>query len=100
MSTDKNVKLIPLSQDRTAVVDAYLYDELSQYKWYAMASGNNYYATRNTVVDYTGTLVLMHRQIMNAPSNQTVKHINGNSLDNRRNNLRLIHADNGTVNSY
>lgn len=35
------------------------------------------------------TTVYMHRQIMNAPDGAQVDHINGNSLDNRRENLRF-----------
>ena len=90
MPLDKNARLIPLTQDRHTIVDADFYDYLSKYKWYAMASGNKYYAARNTTIHNISTLVLMHRQIMNAASDQSVKHINGNPLDNRKENLRLI----------
>ena len=94
MSLEKNARSIQLTQDRRSIVDAELYDDLSKYKWYAMASGNKYYAARNTTIHNIGTLILMHRQIMNAASDQSVEHINGNSLDNRKENLRLIGGTN------
>lgn len=40
--------------------------------------------------------IKMHRYIMSAPSDVQVDHINGNGLDNRRSNLRLVsNAQNG-----
>jgi len=89
MAPDKDTKLIPLTQNKYAIVDAEVYEELSKYKWYAMLSGNKYYAVRNMSLPNKHTLVLMHRQVMNAPSDKSVEHINGNSLDNRKDNLRL-----------
>ena len=90
MLPDKNAKLSRLTEDKSTIVDAELYDKLSKHKWYAMASGNKYYAARNTTIHNIGTLILMDRQIMDAASSQSVEHINGNSLDNRKENLRLI----------
>ncbi len=40
-------------------------------------------------------MVQMHREIMKAPKDKFVDHINGNTLDNRKDNLRLVtHTEN------
>ena len=66
MLPDKNARLSRLTEDKSTIVDAELYDKLSKHKWYAMASGNKYYAARNTTIHNIGTLILMDRQIMDA----------------------------------
>lgn len=43
--------------------------------------------------------VLLHRFIMNAPSDLEVDHINGNKLDNRKSNLRLASIGQNTWNT-
>ena len=49
-----------------------------------------FYAVRNiTVAKNTGRLELMHRVIMQAPKGMVIDHKNSNTLDNRKENLRL-----------
>ncbi len=81
----EGARLIPLTQDKFAIVDAEDYEWLCKCKWYAQRVGKNYYA-RNRRKE---GLVSMHRVIMNAPKGLVVDHINHNTLDNRRKNLRL-----------
>ena len=90
----EGARLIPLTQDKFAIVDAEDYDRLREYKWYAKNGGNTYYAARAERVFKDGKFIgvrqiLMHRFIMNAPRRLVVDHINHNGLDNRRENLRL-----------
>jgi len=62
------------------------FERVSQYSWSASITGNNKIYLHAMV---EGKSARLHRFIMNAPSDKEVDHINGNSLDNTRNNLRL-----------
>ena len=81
----EDVRYIPLTQGKFAIVDAEDYDWLSQYKWYASKQGTSFYACRVK----GSTTVSMHREIMKAPKGLMCDHKNHNSLDNRKSNLRL-----------
>ncbi len=83
------MKLIPLTQGFSTMVDDEDYDELSQYSW--SVSSLTWccpyvrYARR-----YVGRkLIPMHRHIIGALPGQEVDHINRDGLDNRRHNLRI-----------
>jgi len=70
-----------------AVVDEADYEELSQFRWFVARGGNTFYVQRDVRrADGTWTTEKMHRRLM--PDAQSVDHVNGNGLDNRRVNLR------------
>jgi hypothetical protein len=71
------------------IVDDNLWHHLSNYGWYS--SKNYIQATINTKI------VILHRYIKNCPDNKIVDHIDGNSLNNKKNNLRIT---NKKENSY
>lgn len=81
----EGAKLLPLSQDKFAIVDAEDYEWLKKQKWSAGKSRRTYYATTRS----NGKNVKMHRQITAAPRHLVCDHINHNGLDNRKANLRL-----------
>lgn len=83
------VKEIPLTKDKMAIVDAEDYDNLMQWKWVASCEGK--YAARRIRLSEKSEhqQISMHRQIMGNPKGKHIDHINGNTLDNRKCNLRI-----------
>lgn len=85
----QGAQTISLSGKRGAgvqvIVSAEDYASLSQHTWYLLAGG---YAARNCIIDGCKKAIYMHREILGFPSGQDVDHVNGNRLDNRRENLR------------
>jgi len=82
------MKEIPLTQGYVAIVDDEDYESLLQFNWHACPAndGGQVYAKRKNEARRT---VSMHRQIAGKPG-FVVDHINGNGLDNRRENLRAV----------
>lgn len=79
-------KEIPLSRGMIALVDDADFDWLNQWKWHVTAGG---YAQRRETKSDGGAYILMHRLIVAAPGGVFADHINHDTLDNRRDNLRL-----------
>jgi len=75
---DKNGNLIVKT-----LIDLEDIDKCSKYKW--GIDGNGYVRT-----DIGNSRVLLHRYILEAPKSKLVDHINLNTLDNRKSNLRLV----------
>ncbi len=79
------IKYIPLTKGKFAIVDAADYPALSQHKWHALEVADGFYAARHE----NGKTVLMHREIMQPPEGMVVDHIDHNRANNRRSNLRV-----------
>ncbi len=108
LAPDTSVRLPLLARDGTVraytLVDAQDVARLSQWTWslQGRAPGKQY-AIRQCVIDGRNTHIALHREVVGLPrhSGPTTgdrlepDHINGDGLDNRRENLRIVtHAQN------
>lgn len=91
-------KKIFLTQDKVAIVDDEDYASLSRRRWRLSTKG---YAERTGIKkgETARSTILMHREILKVKSGMWVDHINGDKLDNRRNNLRLVTPSQNRMNS-
>jgi hypothetical protein len=92
---------ITLSNGDFALADKDDFELLSQYRWHSSKSSNNHTYARAYVKSKDGKAIkiLMHRLIMNPGDNFVVDHINGNTLDNRKINLRICTISQNLCNS-
>lgn len=82
------MRAIELTKGRVTVVDDEDFEVLAQWRWHLGGSG---YAARTRRIGGRKTeKVLMHRVIMGNPEGMHIDHINGDPLDNRRSNLRIV----------
>jgi hypothetical protein len=84
------MKSIPLTQGKVAIVDDDRYDELSKTKWNYLSVG---YARSGN------GKILMHRLIVGASRGELVDHIDGNKLNNQKENLRICTKSQNAMNS-
>jgi HNH endonuclease len=83
-----------------ALIDDEDFDRVSRYKWRAASrKGGNLYVSATSQV-YPATHQLMHRFILKAKEDQIIDHINGNVLDNRRQNLRFCTSSENALNQH
>ena len=86
---DQSYRLIPLTQGQNAIVDAEDFEWLSQWNWYACWNQctKSFYARR---YEPNGPVkcILMHRAVLDCNPNEEGDHINHNTLDMRKQNLR------------
>lgn len=83
------MKLITLSQGLYAKISDCDYERVSALRWSAQRKRQKqeaYYARRS----HEGKALWMHRFIIGAQPGQVVDHINGDGLDNQRENLRFV----------
>jgi len=88
------MKLIKLTQNKFAKIDDCDFERVSEKKWYYWKSKKriNKCEVRNHFWDKKNKkyhTILLHRFILNPPQGMVVDHINGDSTDNRRSNIRI-----------
>lgn len=93
-----NTETIKLTRGMVAIVDSDDLEKLSSCKWYAGNNSGKFYARREIYKDGIKKSLSMHRVIMNAPNGIIVDHINGNTLDNRKENLRFCTVNENQMN--
>jgi hypothetical protein len=86
------VRLIPLTKNFSAKVDDSIYDYLMKWKWHY----NCGYAERKEYRNGKQYHIQMHRVIL--PIKGLVDHINGDTLDNRKSNLRISNHSTNAMN--
>jgi len=80
---------IPLTQNKTAIIDDCDLIEIGKHKWCAGCYDGKWYAVRGTYNNGVKRNVFMHRQLTSAIKGQQVDHKDGNGLNNSRDNLRF-----------
>lgn len=89
------MKKIQLTRGYFALVDDEDFEKFNKYKWQRSLAKTK---SRKVIYAKTGITqsngiqrtVRMHRMILNAKKDEIVDHINGNGLDNRKGNLRIV----------
>lgn len=79
---------IPISKGLETIIDIDDYEKLKNaglLRWNAQKCGKRFYVSKNS----KNKKIYLHRYIMNCPDGFCIDHINGNSLDNRKLNLRI-----------
>jgi hypothetical protein len=90
------MKRISLTQGQFALVDDEDFERVNQFKWHAFWTPHTRSFCAKRMVARKN--VYMARVIMNAEPEQKVDHCNHNTLDNRRENLRVCTNGQNTMN--
>lgn len=90
---------LQLSKGLVAIVDDADFVELSKFKWSASKSDQRFYAMRAEGPKASQRFYYLHRVIIGDQKGQIVDHIDGNSLNNSRSNLRIVTTRQNAMNA-
>jgi hypothetical protein len=86
---DGNIAYVPLTRGYEAIIDAADAPLVEGFNWSAMVAPRSVYAKRNDRTGDKARTVQMHRVILSEPEGLEVDHIDGDGLNNTRDNLRV-----------
>lgn len=89
---------IPLTRGLVALIDAADVPLVSGLNWCANKSRKTYYAHRTVSLGGKQSKVILHRLLMSPGPELHVDHINGNGLDCRRANMRVVTLQQNNLN--
>lgn len=94
------MKEICLTRGQVALVDDDDFEKVSKYKWWAAKVINKEYISYYAHAQYKGKRLILHRVILGLDSDNNfyIDHINGDTLDNRQNNLRVCTSSQNQMN--
>ena len=92
------MKTIILTKGKVAKVDDDDFEWLSKYKWHAVIHSGYFRAERTAYVNKKTVNIFMHREIMKTPKGMLTDHINHDTLDNRKENLRICTSSQNHMN--
>jgi hypothetical protein len=93
------MRTITLTRGMVAIVDDEDFEALSQFKWTASKSDTRYYAMRAQGPRTAQKFYYMHRVVIGASKGQVVDHIDGDTLNNTRANLRIVTTRQNAMNT-
>ena len=73
-----------LTQGKISTIDAADVERVREHNWATIEVTPGYYYARNASAGY------LHRFLTHAPKGKVVDHLNGDTLDNRQANLRIV----------
>jgi hypothetical protein len=84
-----NMTRMTLSNGYVTLLDDEDYERFKQWKWYGAPTHSKVYVRRGYTRNQKSFSEMLHRVIMNAPHGFQVDHIDGDTLNNQKSNLRL-----------
>ena len=87
----KNFAILPLNNSNSTIIDLKSVEKVGEYNWYVTDCGVKKYVRRGYKKgeNRSSKLNLLHRFIMDCPINKDIDHIDGDTLNNLKSNLRL-----------
>lgn len=105
MRVDGNVAFLPLGKGRGAkrkfaLVDLEDADRVFAHRWFAQPSGLTWYVRASSSLMLPVHHMGLHAYILRAHKGQRIDHVNGDGLDNRKENLRFASGKENARNCY